>query len=116
MAREKRERRTTGGRSPPDPVDSMSQKVYDLITAQFEPLENLFDDDKPVISLAASSAVEVVDIDDDASGNCTYKIIYFILAYSNYNSYSNQLGETRYERNTRGMIVTLDFSPNTVSA
>ena len=79
VAREKRERRTTGRGLPPASIDLMSRKVYDFILAQFEPLENPFDDDKPVISVAASGAVEVVDIDDDASGNCTYEVILFWL-------------------------------------
>ena len=77
VAREKRERRMTGGGPPPAAVDPMSQKVYDLIPAQFEPLDNPYDDDKPVISVAAGSAVEVVDVDDDASGTCTYKVMLF---------------------------------------
>ena len=61
MAREKRERRMTGGGPPPAPVDPMTQKVYEIIPVQFEPLYNAYDDDNPFISVAAGSAVEVVD-------------------------------------------------------
>ena len=51
----------TAGGAPPAPVDPMTQKVYELIPVPFEPLCNAYDDDNPFVSVAAGSAVEVVD-------------------------------------------------------
>lgn len=56
----------TGGGPQPTPADSVSQKVYNLIPAQFDPLDNPYDDDKSILPLFSLS--EVNDDTKELSG------------------------------------------------
>ena len=68
--REKRERMLTGGGPPPPPVDSTTQKIYDLIPEQFEPLNNIFDDDQCLSQAAPTTSSQLDEETEEVLSMC----------------------------------------------
>ena len=56
ITKDKQERRLTGGGPPPKPIDDLSQMVYNMIPQQFDPLDNIFNDDANVCLLQIIAA------------------------------------------------------------